>query len=64
MKVLVPRPTSSRITRERAPALLRMFAISTISTMKVEAPRERSSAAPMRVKMRSTTPIFAEVAGT
>ena len=39
---------------------MRMLAISTISTMKVDAPRERSSADPIRVKIRSHTPTLAE----
>ena len=60
----VPRPISSRITRLRGPARLRMPAVSTISTMKVERPRARSSAAPTRENSRSTTPIWAAVAGT
>ena len=34
-KVLVPRPISSRITRLRGVALLRMLAVSVISTMNV-----------------------------
>jgi hypothetical protein len=41
-----------------------MFAVSFISTMKVDSPRASESAAPMRVKTRSTIPIRASVAGT
>ena len=43
-------------------ALLRMFAVSLISTMKVDCPRARSSLAPMRVKMRSTRSMRAVLA--
>lgn len=39
-------------------------ATSVISTMKVDCPDERSSDAPTRVKMPSTTPIDADAAGT
>ena len=38
--------------------------VSIISTIKVLSPRARLSEAPMRVKILSTTPIRAEVAGT
>ena len=62
-KVAVPRPISSRMTRLRAVALFKMAAVSFISTMKVDWPRERSSLAPTRVKMRSTSPISAWAAG-
>ena len=41
-----------------------MAAVSTISTMKVERPRARSSAAPTRENSRSTTPMCAGCAGT
>ena len=41
-----------------------MPAVSTISTMKVERPRARSSAAPTRENSRSTMPMCAERAGT
>src|SRR5437764_880852 len=37
--VAVPRPTSSRMISERSVALLRMFAVSCISTMNVDSPR-------------------------
>ena len=46
--VAVPRPISSTTTRERGPAWCRIAAVSVISTMKVERPRARSSAAPTR----------------
>src|SRR6266566_4739281 len=41
-----------------------MLAVSTISTRKVLWPRARLSWAPTRVRIRSTTPIRAERAGT
>jgi hypothetical protein len=41
-----------------------MSATSVISTMNVLWPEARSSAAPMRVKMRSTMPMRAAFAGT
>ena len=41
-----------------------MAAVSVISTMKVDRPRARSSEAPTRVKMRSTSPTRARRAGT
>ena len=63
-KVLVPRPISSRIRRLLFVAFRRILATSVISTMKVLCPLARSSEAPTRVKIRSTTPIFAEEAGT
>ena len=47
-----------------AVAWFRIAAVSTISTMKVERPRARSSAAPTRLKSRSTTPMCARSAGT
>ena len=53
------RPTSSSTTRLSRVAWRRMFAVSTISTMKVDSPRARSSLAPTRVKIRSTRPISA-----
>ena len=62
--MLVPRPTSSSTISDFGPALFRMFAISSISTMNVEADRPMSSAEPIRVNTRSTTPIFASLAGT
>src|SRR3546814_4182064 len=62
--VLVPRPISSRRIRLRAEILLRILAVSFISTMKVDSPEERLSEAPTRVKSLSTHPILAEAAGT
>src|SRR5437588_386609 len=52
------------MTKLRGPAWLRIAAVSTISTMNVERPRARSSAAPTRLKRRSTMPIRAARAGT
>src|SRR5882672_4325 len=52
------------MTSDRSLAWLRITAVSTISTMKVERPRAKSSAAPTRLNSRSTTPIVAEPAGT
>ncbi len=54
VKVLVPRPISSRITRLRPVALCRILAVSCISTIKVLCPWERLSRAPTRVKIWST----------
>ena len=62
--VLVPRPISSRRTRERSDRLCRMDAVSFISTMKVDSPALRLSEAPTRVKTLSTSPIRTERAGT
>ena len=62
--VLVPLPISSRMTSERGVAWFRMAAVSTISTMKVDWPVVRSSCSPARVKIRSTTPMLADSAGT
>ncbi len=63
-KVDVPLPISSSTSRLSEVALRSMFATSFISTMKVDCPLERSSEAPTRVKMRSTMPIPAFLAGT
>ncbi len=63
-KVAVPRPTSSRRTREEEVAVLRMEATSDISTRKVDWPRASESEAPMRVKMRSVSGSLAWAAGT
>ena len=41
-----------------------MLAVSFISTMKVDSPDEMLSDAPTRVKILSTMPICAELAGT
>ena len=62
--VLVPRPISSRMSRDFAVAFLSIFATSFISTINVLCPLARSSDAPTRVKIRSTIPIFAVCAGT
>ena len=51
-------------TRLAAVALFRIVAVSFISTMKVERPPARSSAAPMRVKIWSIGPSRAARAGT
>ncbi len=48
----------------RGVALLRMFAASVISTMKVLWPRLSSSLAPTRGKIRSVRPTVADFAGT
>ena len=45
-------------------AWARIAAVSTISTMKVERPRARLSAAPTRLNRRSTIPTLARAAGT
>ena len=45
------------MTRLCGVAKRRMFEVSIISTMKVDSPRARSSDAPTREKIRSTTPI-------
>ena len=63
-KVEVPRPISSRISRDWAVACFRMEAVSLISTMKVDWPEARSSDAPIRVNTRSTMPTVADFAGT
>ena len=61
--VLVPRPISSRMTRLWSVALLRMLAVSVISTMKVDWPPWISSLAPMRVKRRSAMPMRGALGG-
>ena len=63
-KVAVPRPISSSTTRLRDVAVCRMWAVSCISTMKVDWPRAMLSDAPTRAKMRSTSGTFASRAGT
>ena len=63
-KVEVPRPISSSTTRLLEVAFFRISATSVISTIKVDCPAERSSDAPMRVKMASTTPTWQLAAGT
>src|SRR5690606_17943085 len=63
-KVLVPRPISSIRMRLLAERLLRMLAVSFISTIKVDSPDEMLSEAPTRVNNLSITPIVADDAGT
>ena len=60
----VPLPISSRMTRLFLVAFLSISATSFISTMNVDCPEVRSSDAPTRVNILSTTPIFAYSAGT
>ena len=62
--VLVPRPISSRIISDLSVELFKMFAVSFISTMKVELPRASSSLAPTLLKILSTSPILHSRAGT
>ncbi|OQC71357.1 MAG: hypothetical protein BWX45_01194 [Deltaproteobacteria bacterium ADurb.Bin002] len=62
--VEVPRPTSSRMTRLRGVASVRICAVSIISTINVLWPLTRLSDAPIRVKILSTTPMRAREAGT
>ena len=61
---LVPRPISSSRIRERGVMLLRMAAVSSISTMKVDSPREMLSEAPTRVNILSNRLMCADLAGT
>lgn len=63
-KVEVPLPISSRIIRLFCVAFLRISETSLISTIKVERPVAKSSAAPTLVNTASTMPISAERAGT
>ena len=62
--VEVPRPISSKITRLFAVAYWRISATSVISTIKVDCPAAKSSEAPTRVKIASTTPMRHARAGT
>ena len=62
-KVLVPRPISSINTKLLDVALCKIVAVSIISTIKVECPADKSSFAPMRVKIRSNWPMVADCAG-
>ena len=62
--VEVPRPISSRSTREREERLCSIMDVSSISTMKVDSPREMLSEAPTLVKSLSQYPIRASDAGT
>ena len=61
---LVFLPISSSSKRLLGVAFLKMFASSSIYTMKVEWPCTRSSCAPTRVNTRSTIPSLADEAGT
>ena len=63
-KVEVPRPISSRMTRLFWVACCKISATSVISTIKVDWPAAKSSEAPTRVKMASTTPTRQLAAGT
>mmetsp|Transcript_13601 Transcript_13601/g.20836 ORF Transcript_13601/g.20836 Transcript_13601/m.20836 type:complete len:207 (-) Transcript_13601:291-911(-) len=63
-KVLVPRPSSSTMMRLRGVAACRIEDDSSISAMKVEMPCCCRSPAPTRHRIRSTTLMRAEVAGT
>ena len=60
----VPLPISSNITKLFLVASFNICATSIISTINVLCPMLRSSDAPTLVKILSTTPIFAEDAGT
>ena len=60
----VPRPISSRSTSERDERLCRIMDVSSISTMKVDSPREILSEAPTRVNILSQYPMSALAAGT
>ena len=62
--MLVPLPISSKIISERFVALFKIFAVSFISTMKVELPFASSSLAPTLLKILSTIPILQVFAGT
>ena len=62
-KVLVPRPISSIRIKLLAEILLRMIAVSFISTMNVDSPDEILSDAPTRVNNLSMIPSFAAFAG-
>mmetsp|Transcript_5384 Transcript_5384/g.17278 ORF Transcript_5384/g.17278 Transcript_5384/m.17278 type:complete len:208 (-) Transcript_5384:4-627(-) len=60
----VPRPISSTTTRLAGVARLRIAAIPAISTMKVDAPIDESSAAPTRARTASKIGTVAVSAGT
>ena len=62
--VLVPRPTSSIMTRDFLVAERSILAVSVISTRKVDSPRARLSEAPTRQKILSTRPSRALEQGT
>ncbi len=63
-KVDVPLPISSSIISEFLVAFFKILAVSTISTIKVDSPRERLSLAPTLVKILSSSGISAISAGT
>ena len=60
----MPLPISSRSTRERSERLWSIIEVSSISTMKVDSPREMLSLAPTLVKILSHMPMRADSAGT
>ena len=60
----VPRPSSSTHTKEFFVASRKGFAISDISTAKVENPERKSSLAPMRTKIASQAERLKVFAGT
>ena len=62
--VAVPLPISSRITKDLSVEVFKISEVSIISIIKVDCPLARSSAAPTREKILSTSPIFAFLAGT
>ena len=62
--VEVPLPISSSTINEEAVACFKIFAVSLISTMKVDCPEARSSEAPILVNILSTIPTVADLAGT
>ena len=62
--VEVPLPISSNKTKLLSEILLRIEAVSFISTIKVDSPIEILSLAPTLVNILSTTPILAFCAGT
>ena len=63
-KVEVPLPISSKRIKDLPVALFSMWATSIISIMNVERPRLISSDAPTLVKILSTSPTWALLAGT
>jgi len=63
-KVLVPRPSSSKITNERGVASLKILEVSASSTMKVDCPPMMLSFAPILVKIRSAGVRLSDSAGT
>ena len=63
-KVEVPLPISSRISKLFGVAFFIISATSFISSIKVDCPEDKSSEAPILVKILSTIPISALCAGT